>query len=468
MASEIRVNQIQNRSGVGTITIGVSSITMSEETLHVGSAVTISSGIITATSVNASTVKVGTAVTISAGIITASSFLGDQGSFDILNGGINIALHVDGGAPANSLHVRNDGVVEAGTTISAGSSIVVGDSFVKEGAVGLGTTSTTGRDAGIGTAIGTLIFNATTSSIEAFGPGGWLEVKNLNVLTAEVMLIGGGGGGAGDNGGGGGAGALYFNSSQEIGASSFPMSITIGSGGVTEPTSSPTKIGVAGNDSTFGNVTAAGGGGGRSIANGPQPGAGASGGGGSSTETAGGTASASPGGSDGANSPTAGFGNPGGNGNPAPDQGAGGGGGAGGAGGPMTSPRVGGAGGIGLNYSITGSSVGYAGGGGGYADNTPSPSAGVPFGGGLGLHGPSSPAPASIAVDGKGGGGGGCRAVSPTALSNGGDGVCIIAYPGSSSRLTFSPGASVATDTSSRSGFVVHTISAPTTITALD
>lgn len=54
MASEIRVNQIQNRSGVGTITIGVSSITMSEETLHVGSAVTISSGIISATSFSGS------------------------------------------------------------------------------------------------------------------------------------------------------------------------------------------------------------------------------------------------------------------------------------------------------------------------------------------------------------------------------------------------------------------------------
>ena len=54
MASEIRVNQIQNRTGVGTITIGVSSITMSEETLHVGSSVTISSGIISATSFSGS------------------------------------------------------------------------------------------------------------------------------------------------------------------------------------------------------------------------------------------------------------------------------------------------------------------------------------------------------------------------------------------------------------------------------
>ena len=453
MASEIRVNQIQNRSGVGTITIGVSSITMSEETLNVGSAVTISSGIITATSVN-----------------VTSSVRGADGSFDILNGGINIALHVDGGAPANSLHVRNDGVVEAGTTISAGSSIVVGDSFVKKGAVGLGTTSTAGRNAGINTAEGTLIYNATTKSIEAFGPTGWLEVKNLNVLNAEVMLIGGGGGGAGDNGGGGGAGALYFNSSQEIGASLFPMTITVGTGGATSPNSSPTGIGLNGGDSTFGTVTAAGGGGGRSGANGPQPGDGGSGGGGSGSAGVGGGGSGSgaTGGSDGSSSPTSGFGNAGGTGsNSDPALGGAGGGGAGGAGGDVTGPRTGGAGGVGLNYSITGSSVGYAGGGGGYADINPSPSAGVPFGGGLGINGSDSPAPASIAVDGRGGGGGGCRSVSPTDISNGGDGVCIIAYPGTSSRLTFSPGASVATDTSSRSGFVVHTISAPTTITAL-
>ena len=450
MASEIRVNQIQNRSGVGTITIGVSSITMSEETLHVGSAVTISSGIITATSVNAT-----------------SSVSGADGSFDILNGGINIALHVDGGAPANSLHVRNDGVVEAGTTISAGSSIVVGDSFVKEGAVGLGTTNTTGRDAGIGTAIGTLIFNATTGTIEAFGPGGWTEVKNLNVLNAEVMVVGGGGGGAGDNGGGGGAGALYFNSSQEIPASAFPMSITVGTGGATSPNSSPTGVGLNGGDSTFGTVTAAGGGGGRSSDGAAQPGNGGSGGGGHSIETAAGAGSGNGGGSGGDDSPAAGFGNPGGTGNPAPNQGGGGGGGAGGPGGPLVSPRVGGAGGVGLNYSITGSSVGYAGGGGGFGDNSNSPTAGVPFGGGLGVGGANSPAPASIAVDGRGGGGGACRVVSPTELSNGGDGVCIIAYPGTSSRLTFSPNASVATDTSSRAGFVVHTISAPTAITAM-
>ena len=377
------------------------------------------------------------------------------------------ALNVKDTAGNIRISPNQSGMVMTGVT-TVTSQISVGDSFVKEGAVGLGTTTTAGRDAGISTAIGTLIFNATTKSIEAFGPTGWLEVKNLNVLNAEVMLIGGGGGGAGDNGGGGGAGALYFNSSQEIGASLFPMTITVGTGGATSPNSSPTGIGLNGGDSTFGTVTAAGGGGGRSGANGPQPGAGGSGSGGAGIAgdvSNAGPGSAATGGSDGSSSPAAGFGNPGGNGGTEP--GGGGGGGAGGAGGPVTSPRVGGAGGIGLNYSITGSSVGYAGGGGGYADFAASPTAGVPFGGGQGIHGPNSPAPASIAVDGKGGGGGACRVVSPTEISNGGDGVCIIAYPGTSSRLTFSPGASVATDTSSRSGFVVHTISAPTSITAI-
>jgi len=136
-------------------------------------------------------------------------------------------------------------------------------------------------------------------------------------------------------------------------------------------------------------------------------------------------------------------------------------------------PRIGGAGGVGLNYSITGSSVGYAGGGGGYGDFTPSPDASTPFGGGRGnaSGAPQVPTASIPGVDGRGGGGGACRpdapaaAPNPATISDGGDGVCIIAYVGTSSRLTFNPGVSVSTSTVSRSGYVVHTISAPTAIT---
>ena len=46
-----------------------------------GETVFVSAGIVTASTVDASTVKVGTAVTISAGVITATSFSGDGSSF---------------------------------------------------------------------------------------------------------------------------------------------------------------------------------------------------------------------------------------------------------------------------------------------------------------------------------------------------------------------------------------------------
>ena len=44
--------------------------------------------------------------------------------------------------------------------------------------VGIGTTDTTGRDAGIGTATGTLIFNATDSVVQVFNGTDWDVLSN--------------------------------------------------------------------------------------------------------------------------------------------------------------------------------------------------------------------------------------------------------------------------------------------------
>ena len=66
------------------------------------------------------------------------------------------------------LFVQNDGIVAAGTTISAGSSITVGDSFIQNRAVGLGTTTTTGRNSGVGTAVGQMIYNAQTGNVQVY------------------------------------------------------------------------------------------------------------------------------------------------------------------------------------------------------------------------------------------------------------------------------------------------------------
>ena len=70
-------------------------------------------------------------------------------------------------------------------------SIQVGDTFLKPTSIGIGTTSTAGRNAGINTAIGTLIYNATIDSIQSYGPQGWKNVKSLveNGHTATGGLI---------------------------------------------------------------------------------------------------------------------------------------------------------------------------------------------------------------------------------------------------------------------------------------
>ena len=60
------------------------------------------------------------------GTVTADNFSGTDGSFIILNGGANNAFHVDGGAPASSLHVENGGEISVNTTLKVGTAIGIG------------------------------------------------------------------------------------------------------------------------------------------------------------------------------------------------------------------------------------------------------------------------------------------------------------------------------------------------------
>ena len=69
------------------------------------------------------------------------------------------------------------GDVNAGV-VTATSSIVVGDKFINSSGVGVGTTTTAGRNAGVGTALGTLVFNTSTNQLESYSPVGWVNVKN--------------------------------------------------------------------------------------------------------------------------------------------------------------------------------------------------------------------------------------------------------------------------------------------------
>jgi len=144
--------------------------------------------------------------------------------------------------------------------------------------LGIASTDSAGRNAGVGTAIGTVIFNSTTSSIESYsGEGGWLSVKNMNRetqyfvftspgtanLTADISfapdarvdvihLTPGGSGGSGSpgnggsdsgggSGGGGASGTLVYKLNNTIATlgSSVPITLPSAPGSLFPGGSSP-------------------------------------------------------------------------------------------------------------------------------------------------------------------------------------------------------------------------------------
>ena len=224
----------------------------------------------------------------------------------------------------------------------------------------------------------------------------------------EVLVVAGGGGGGGNAaqshaGGGGGAGELIYKSNFTV---SGAASVTVGPGGAGEiaQTSSSWINSVAGSNSSFGSLTANGGGrGGHQNQNG---GAGGSGGGGARGVPPGGTIG-------GASTATTGFGNAGGGSGSAfgSTASAGSGGGAGGLGLYSFNDNIKTPGGPGLVYTISGSSATYAAGGAGGSRN--SPDNGV----------------AAVANTGSGGSGGSGSSGVLTSGGNGGSGIVIVRYP---------------------------------------
>ena len=161
-------------------------------------------------------------------------------------------------------------------------------------------------------------------------------INSGTITNAEILVVGGGGGGKNDGGGGGGAGAVYHATGVTLPSS--PIPIQIGERGTGSSSAAN------GGDTTFGPVTAQGGGYGNDGGNG-NPGGSGGGGGGPST----------PNGGEGTASPVSAFGvtftaygNDGGS-NPVGNDGGSGGGGAGGAG-TARSGNPGGAGGDGRAF----------------------------------------------------------------------------------------------------------------------
>ena len=143
-------------------------------------------------------------------------------------------------------------------------------STIHSTSVGVGTTTTTGMNAGVGTEKGTLTFDTDQNLLEVFTGSQWIcagdQVGSItatggtriasgdyvyHVFTTDtpspnkvlevssgsgnavLLVVGGGGGTSADNGGAGGAGGIAYGPSIPITPGSY--AVTIGSGGLYNP-----------------------------------------------------------------------------------------------------------------------------------------------------------------------------------------------------------------------------------------
>ncbi len=314
----------------------------------------------------------------------------------------------------------NAGAATALTLQSAGTTAVTIDTsqnvtFNSTGAMTISSGTTAQRPAS--PVNGQTRYNTTTGTWEAYNNSGWIP-SNPNIVTnyqsftssgtftpaagvrnIQLLVVGGGGGGGSSGAGGGGAGGVVYIPNFAV-TPSTGITVTIGAGGAASTN---------GVNSSFGSITAYGGGRGGTLTdvsygNNSGPYAGGSGGGSGATSTAVGSgAPASSQGSAGGLAPTT---------SPFP---AGGGGGAGQVG-QNGASGVNGNGGAGVYIPIFSSygASGYFGGGGagGYAGNTSGT-------GGLGGGGDTN-----VAGTANTGGGGGGAATAKA----GGSGVVVVAW----------------------------------------
>jgi len=284
----------------GILTIGTSSITLdgSSNQVNVGTGVTLhhTNGVQVGGNTLHSTVLTVNNINAS-GVVTATSFSGSGANLT----GIGATTDVR----TNSLVVSGMTTATGGLQVGVTTSITVGSSFIKNNAVGLGTTDTTGRNAGVGTAAGTLIFNSSVGAVQFYTGNVWVSIVagtatggdvsagvapgngfRYHVFTSPgsftvsgsgmnidmLVVAGGGGGGGGMNannhgGGGGGAGGIAQVTSMPLVSGTYSVTVanSAAAGGTGQiPTQAP--VGATGSDSSVvtphGTVTAKGGGGG--------------------------------------------------------------------------------------------------------------------------------------------------------------------------------------------------------------
>jgi len=350
--------------------------------------------------------------------------------YDSARGSVTIpaaALVEASGVKASAGYAIQSGSLSSGLSLNTTTGVISGSA----NAVGSNTTSTftiraTSTEGGTADRQFTTTVKAPT--VTTFSSTGSQTFSVPTGVTAvDILVVAGGGSGGPGQGGGGGAGGLIYrpgfpvspggNVSLNVGAG-----MPVGSTRYQNPGTTSEGSG-RGYNTTFGNLTAIGGG---SSWGDDHPGTpGGSGGAASDNANSIGGNALQPG--QPGDSGTYGFGNSGGRGGPPMDQHAGGGGGGAGASGQGA--ESGKQGGIGRQYSISGSNVYYAGGGrGGWGPGRTSGSNSQQQGGGGG--GGNSGQRGGDGVANRGGGGGGSGNAQPMSGqgSAGGSGVVILTY----------------------------------------
>mgnify|MGYP000468796594 CR=1 FL=1 len=332
-------------------------------------------------------------------------------------------------------YALTSGSLPSGGSLNSSTGSITGISAVGSDTVSNFTITATLTDASSGeTTTGTRAFALTVkaptvTSYTSTGSGTFSVPTGTTAV--DVLVVAGGGGGAGEAGGGGGAGGLIYRPAFPV-TPGGSVSYSVGAGGAfgNYPSDQGDR---RGQDSTFGSLTAKGGGRASTGNQGPSDTLidGGSGGGrhgnGGPYGRSNGTQPQQPG-----DSGTYGFGNQGGDNNGGLNPGGGG----GGAGAQGTNNASTGSGGAGKQYSITGSQVWYAGGGGGGARGGNAGQGGQggggQGGGGPGTNGSGSSAGSAGQANTGGGGGGGTGGGSPLGGGGqggaGGSGIVIVKY----------------------------------------
>ena len=378
----------------------------------------------------------GDALQISDGTISWNTASGSHTMFDIdRSGDFDAGITLSGGGGESDItktFTLSSGSLPSGASLNSSTGAITGISVVGSDTLSNFTIGVSVADASSGvtttdsrafalTVKAPVITSYTSSSGSFSAPTGLTAV--------DVLVVAGGGGGG--RAGGGGAGGLIYRPAFPV-TPGGSVSYSIGSGGQGQFGDNGPEP--QGQDSTFGTLTAKGGGYGSFSQSDGQPGG--SGGGAGFNEPAGGTEGTGIQPQQPGDSSTYGFGNPGGKAGPSPYSGNNTGGGGGGAGAVGTSGNQNptshwAQGGIGKQYDISGSQVYYAGGGSGAGHTTgDEPQSAAQGGGGRATR---NNYPITIAQANRGGGGGAGHN-SPNQIGpypsggTGGSGVVIVKY----------------------------------------